>query len=62
MQPCRPQAQSWIERYFDSREKPVLGALASLRQLNATEINIELPNLNESLSAIKNFKLAGERK
>lgn len=56
------QAQSWIERYFDSREKPVLGALASLRQLNATEINIELPNLNESLSAIKNFKLAGERK
>ena len=56
------QAQSWIERYFDSREKPVLGALASLRQLTATEINIELPNLNESLSAIKNFKLAGERK
>ena len=40
----------------------MLGALASLRQLNATEINIELPNLNESLSAIKNFKLAGERK
>ncbi len=56
------QSQSWIERYFDSREKPVLGALASLRQLTATEINIELPNLNESLSAIKNFKLAGERK
>ena len=42
--------------------QPVQTAQNSLKQLSATEINIELPNLNESLSAIKNFKLGKERK
>ena len=55
------QAQSWVDRYFDRREKPVLIARDSLQQLSATEISIELPNLNESLSAIKNFKMSKER-
>ena len=56
------QAQVWVDRYFDGREKSVLTAHAILKQLSATEINIELPSLNESLSAIKNFKLSKERK
>ncbi len=42
--------------------QPVQTAQNSLKQLSATEINIELPTLNESLSAIKNFKLGKERK
>ena len=42
--------------------QPVQTAQNLLKQLSATEINIELPNLNESLSAIKNFKLGKERK
>jgi len=54
------QAQSWLDRYFDGREKSVQTAQGSLKQLSAAEINIELPNLNESLSAIKNFKLGKE--
>ncbi|MEI7612913.1 MAG: uroporphyrinogen-III C-methyltransferase [Betaproteobacteria bacterium] len=56
------QAQSWTERYFDEREKSVQTARSTLKQLSGAEINIELPNLNESLSAIKNFKLGKERK
>ena len=56
------QAQVWVDRYFDGREKSVYAAHATLKQLSATEINIELPSLNESLSAIKNFKLGKERK
>ncbi len=55
-------AEGWIDRYFDSRQKSVQNARAALTQLSAAEISIELPNLNESLSAIKNFKLGGERK
>ena len=55
-------AQAWVDRYFDHREKSVQSAQDSLKQLSATEINIELPNLNESLSAIKNFKLGKEHK
>ena len=56
------QARYWVDRYFDEREKSVQTAGVTLRQLSSTEINIELPNLNESLSAIKNFKLGKERR
>jgi uroporphyrin-3 C-methyltransferase len=54
------QARFWVDRYFDNRDKSVQTAQSTLKQLSATEINIELPNLNESLSAIKNFKLGKE--
>ena len=54
------QAQSWLDRYFDGREPSVQTAQGSLKQLSSAEINIDLPNLNESLSAIKNFKLGKE--
>jgi uroporphyrin-3 C-methyltransferase len=56
------QSRLWVERYFDGRDKSVQTVSESLKQLSATEINIELPNLNQSLSAIKNFKLGKERK
>jgi uroporphyrin-3 C-methyltransferase len=56
------QAQSWIDRYFDARDKSLQTAQGALKQLAATEINIELPTLNESLSAIKTFKLGKEQK
>ena len=55
------QASIWLDRYFDGREKPVQIAQETLTQLSATEINIELPNLNESLSAIKRLKLGGRQ-
>ncbi len=52
-------AQDWIKRYFDTREAPVETALSSLQQLGAAEINITLPTLNDSLSALRNAKLVG---
>lgn len=55
-------SQAWIDRYFDSRDKSVQTASGGLKQLSAAEISIELPTLNESLSAIKSFKLGKERK
>lgn len=54
-------AQDWIGRYFDIHDKTVQTAQGALRQLAATEISIELPTLNESLSAIKSFKLGKAR-
>ena len=55
------QARVWVDRYFDGSDPVVLTAAQSLKQLSATEINIELPNLNESLSAIRSFKLGKDR-
>ena len=54
------QARLWVERYFDPRDKLVQTAQDTLKQLSATEINIALPSLNESLSAIQNIKLGKE--
>jgi uroporphyrin-3 C-methyltransferase len=56
------QAQVWIERYFDARDKAVQAAQGGLQQLAVMQISIDLPTLNDSLSAIKNFKLGKERK
>lgn len=55
------QAHSWIGSYFDTGDKSVQTALGSLKQLSSTEIGGELPNVNESLSAVRNFKLGKER-
>jgi uroporphyrin-3 C-methyltransferase len=55
------QAAAWLERYFDGHDQAVRNSLQTLQQLAATEIVIDLPNLNESLSAIKRFRAERER-
>jgi len=52
------EASALVAQYFNTHERAVLTVQESLRQLSAAELNIDLPNLNESLSAIKNLKLA----
>lgn len=54
-------SQALMERHFDAQNKSVQTALGSLKQLGASEVAIELPTLNESLSAIRTFKLARDR-
>ncbi len=56
------QALFWLERYFDGRDPALRTAQRALHQLAASEINSELPNLNESLSAIRSLKLGRERR
>jgi len=55
------QAQLWLERYFDVREKPVSSAIVTLKGLAATDLSLDLPTLNETLGSIRNFKLAKEK-
>ena len=55
------QAQEWLTRYFDNQEKTVQSSQESLKQLSSMEINSELPNLNESLSAIKSYRADKEQ-
>lgn len=52
---------AWLDRYFDAQDKAVQTARATLKQLAGAEINIDLPTVNDSLSAIKSMKLAKER-
>lgn len=55
------QAQEWIERYYDTRARPTQTALASLRQLATADVAMALPSLQESLTTLRNFKVARER-
>lgn len=52
------QATLWLERHFDGSAKPVQAALVILRGLQSANVGAELPALNETLDAVRNFKVA----
>lgn len=54
-------ALAWLTRYFDLRSKPAAAAVASLKQLSSSGISIEIPDIAESLAAVRSFKAAREK-
>lgn len=55
------QAEQWLEKYFDIRDRSVASALETLKPLLAAELSIEPPALNESQGALRAVKLAADR-
>ncbi len=55
------QCLASIGRYFDGQAPAVRRTMDVLGQLSATELNIALPSLNDSLSAIKSARSEKER-
>ncbi|MGH8753047.1 MAG: uroporphyrinogen-III C-methyltransferase [Burkholderiales bacterium] len=54
-------AQGWLTRYYDNSSEATKAALASLRQLQESRVNIKLPDISASLDAARNFKFAREK-
>ena len=54
-------ARAWLARYYDTRAKRTAAALASLKQLAASSIDVELPTIDASLAAVRNFKVSREK-
>jgi len=54
-------ARAWITRYYDTRARSTVAALASLKQLEAGSISVELPSIDDSLAAVRNFKVSREK-
>ncbi|MBS3916706.1 MAG: uroporphyrinogen-III C-methyltransferase [Sulfuritalea sp.] len=54
------QSQAWIEHYFDTRAAPVQTAVATLKQMSTAQVDLELPSLGESLTVLRNLKVAKE--
>ena len=54
------QAQAWIERHFDTGEAPVRTVQTTLAQLQVSEVALDLPSLNASLSALKTLRAGKE--
>lgn len=55
------QAGLWLKHYFDSRTRPVQYAQDTVRSLGEVDIARDLPSLNETLDAVRNFKLGRSR-
>jgi len=55
-------AQDLLIRYFEANDKSVQAALATLRQMTATEINVELPTLSDSQAALRSLRQGKEKR
>ncbi|MDI6745661.1 MAG: uroporphyrinogen-III C-methyltransferase [Rhodocyclaceae bacterium] len=55
------QADEWLERYFDNRAPAVAAAQATLKSLAKQDVMHKPIELNETLSALRNFKLSRDR-
>ncbi len=49
-------AQDAIAKYFDTRARQTQTTQALLRQVQASDLSIEMPTLAESLNAVRNYK------
>jgi uroporphyrin-3 C-methyltransferase len=54
-------ARDWLVRYFDTAARPVANAIATIDGLISTDLSPELPRLDDTLGALRNFKLTRER-
>lgn len=55
-------AQDMLNRHFEASEKAVQTAQTTLRQMTATEINVELPTLSDSQAALRSLRPAKEKR
>jgi uroporphyrin-3 C-methyltransferase/uroporphyrinogen III methyltransferase/synthase len=49
-------AQQMLSRYFDTKARSTLSVQGLLRQVQANNVTIEVPDLSESLNAVRNYK------
>jgi uroporphyrin-3 C-methyltransferase len=54
-------SQEWIKRYFETKSGASVQALATLQQLAASNIAVDLPDLSGSLEAVRNYRISHER-
>lgn len=52
-------SQEILLKYFDTRARSTQSAQGALRQVQANNLNIEMPTLSESLNAVRNYKAKG---
>lgn len=55
-------AQEMLTRHFDANDKSVQTAQTALRQMTASEINVELPTLNETQAALRSLRPGKEKR
>ena len=54
--------QAWITKHFDTRAKPTVAALATLKQVADTPVAIGVPDINASLAAVRAARASREKR
>jgi uncharacterized protein HemX len=54
-------ASRWLARYFDPTDRRVVAAQAAIAQLNAASLAVEIPNISDSLAAVRAARAPRER-
>jgi uroporphyrin-3 C-methyltransferase len=54
-------ADAWLRKYFDTRAQPVQSVQMLVKQAQATDMAVEVPDLARSLEAVRVLKLAREK-
>lgn len=54
-------AQEWVVRYFDTKSAQGELAVTTLQKLRESAISIELPEINASLEAVRNYRISREK-
>jgi uroporphyrin-III C-methyltransferase len=54
-------AREWMTRYYDTRDKAVANALATLRNLQESDITVATPDIAGTLDALRALRVAHER-
>src|SRR5262249_18286991 len=55
------EAIEWLQRYYDASDHRVGQAVNTLKQLAASEVAVEAPDIPASLEAVRSAKLAREK-
>jgi len=51
----------WIDRYFDTRAKPVVVVSAAIAQAKSIAMPTEMPDLNRTLDAVRTLRASADR-
>ena len=54
-------SRDWLVRYYDARNPAFANAVNAVRQLQDSQISIEVPDVASSLDAVRNYRLVRER-
>jgi len=55
-------ARDWLARYYDTRNPQVAAAAVQLKQLQDASVAIEVPGIDTSLDAVRNYRLTREKR
>lgn len=54
-------AREWLGRYYDTRNNNVAHAIATLRNLQETEVSLEVPDISATVEAMRSHRLSRDR-